>query len=176
MPVTAADRILGRADAPVTVIEYASFTCPSCARFHADIVPGLKKSYIDSGKVRLVYRDFPLDRVAFAASVVARCSAADRYFGVVDLLFREQPRWAGAKDPMGALTGLAMLAGVSQAEAGDLPEGRRAAKGGAPATPDGQPEIPGGVDADPDRKQREVSRRLSLEQLGAVIDAILSGS
>ena len=114
VPVTADDRILGRADAPVTIVEYASFTCGHCARFHADIVPELKKAYIDTGKARLVYRDFPLDRQAFAASVVARCSAANRYFGFVDLLFSEQPRWAGAQDPLAALTGLAMLGGISK--------------------------------------------------------------
>ena len=114
VPVTAADRVLGRAGAPVTIVEYASFTCPHCAHFHADVLPGLKKDYIDTGKARLVYRDFPLDRYAMAASVVARCAARDRYFGIVDLLFREQPRWSGAKNPMAALTGLAMLAGISK--------------------------------------------------------------
>ena len=114
VPVTAADRVLGRTDAPVTIVEYASFTCPHCAHFHADILPELKKAYIDTGKARLVYRDFPLDRYALAASVVARCAAGDRYFGVVDLLYREQPRWSGANNPMAALTGLALLAGMSK--------------------------------------------------------------
>ena len=114
VPVTATDKVLGRAGAPVTIVEYASFTCPHCAHFHADILPQLKKTYIDTGKARLVYRDFPLDRYALAASVVARCAARDRYFGMVDLLYREQPRWSGAKNPMAALTGLAMLAGISK--------------------------------------------------------------
>ena len=114
VPVTAADRVLGRADARVTIVEYASFTCPHCARLHADILPELKKAYIDTGKARLVYRDFPLDRYALAASVVARCAGGNRYFGIVDLLYREQPRWSGAKNPMAALTGLAMLAGLSK--------------------------------------------------------------
>ena len=114
VPVTAADKVLGRADAPVTIVEYASFTCGHCAQFHADIVPELKKAYIDTGKVRLVFRDFPLDRHAFAASIVARCSAGDRYFGFVDLLFREQPRWAGTQNPFAALSGLALLGGISK--------------------------------------------------------------
>lgn len=114
VPVTAADRVLGRADAPVTIVEYASFTCPSCARVHADILPALKKAYVDTGKARLVFRDFPLDRYALAASVVARCAAPNRYFGFVDLLFSEQPRWASAKNPMAALTGLALLGGISK--------------------------------------------------------------
>ena len=112
--IDAGDKVLGRADARVTIVEYASFTCPHCAHFHADILPELKKAYIDTGKARLVYRDFPLDRYALAASVVARCAADNRYFGFVDLLFREQPRWSGAKNPVAALGGLAMLAGISK--------------------------------------------------------------
>ena len=111
VPVTAADNVLGRAGAPVTIVEYASFTCPHCAQFHTDILPGLKKAYIDTGKARLVYRDFPLDRAAFAASLVARCATGNRYFGIVDLLFREQARWTGARDTMAALRRLATLAG-----------------------------------------------------------------
>lgn len=114
VPVTAADNVLGRAGAPVTIVEYASFTCPHCAQFHADILPGLKKAYIDTGKARLVYRDFPLDRAAFAASLVARCATGSRYFGVVDLLFKEQARWASARDQMAALRRLATLAGISK--------------------------------------------------------------
>ena len=114
VPVTAGDNVLGQAGAPVTIVEYASFTCPHCARFHGDILPELKKAYIDTGKARLVYRDFPLDRAAFAASVVARCATGSRYFGIVDLLFREQSRWAGARDRMAALRRLATLAGISK--------------------------------------------------------------
>ena len=114
VPVTAGDNVLGQAGAPVTIVEYASFTCPHCARFHADILPELKKAYIDTGKARLVYRDFPLDRAAFAASVVARCATGSRYFGIVDLLFREQSRWAGARDRMAALRRLATLSGISK--------------------------------------------------------------
>lgn len=114
VPLTAGDKVLGRAGAPVTIVEYASFTCPHCAQFHAEILPELKKAYIDTGKARLVFRDFPLDRAAFAASVVARCAATGRYFGIVDLLFREQPRWASARDPMAALGRLAIVAGISK--------------------------------------------------------------
>lgn len=114
VPVTAGDNVLGQAGAPVTIVEYASFTCPHCARFHADILPELKKAYIDTGKARLVYRDFPLDRAAFAASVVARCATGSRYFGIVDLLYREQSRWAGARDRMAALRRLATLSGISK--------------------------------------------------------------
>ena len=114
VPVTAEDKVLGQAGAPVTIVEYASFTCPHCAQFHSEILPDLKKAYVDTGKARLVFRDFPLDRSAFAASVVARCATASRYFGIVDLLFREQPRWSGARDPMAALGRIAILAGISK--------------------------------------------------------------
>ena len=110
VPVTAGERMLGSAGAPVTIVEYASFTCPHCARFHADILPELKKAYIDAGKARLVFRDFPLDRSALAASVVARCASAGRYYGVVDSS-SGTTRWAGARDAMAALRRLATLRG-----------------------------------------------------------------
>ena len=78
-PVTAADRVLGRADAPVTVIEYASFTCSHCAAFHNEVLPAFKARFIDSGQVRLVYRNLPTApvNVAAAASAVAVCAAPD---------------------------------------------------------------------------------------------------
>ncbi len=116
VPVSAEDNVLGRADAPVTIVEYSSFTCPHCARFHTDVLPQLKEAYIDTGKVRLVFRDFPLDRFALAASMLARCAPRERYFGFVDFLFRDQPRWTGAKDPLAALGRLAKLGGLSQAK------------------------------------------------------------
>lgn len=107
---------LGRADAPVTIVEYASLTCPHCARFHADILPALKTEFIDTGKVRLVYRDFPLDRLALAAATTARCAGRDRYFGFIDTFFARQANWARDSDPLGALGRLARLGGMSQAD------------------------------------------------------------
>jgi len=88
------DNILGDIDAPVTVIEYASMTCPHCANFHKLVLPELKKKYIDTGKVRLVFREFPLDRFAFAAAALARCSGEKRFFPFVDMLFSKQDSWA----------------------------------------------------------------------------------
>ncbi len=111
--VTADDFVLGRADAPITVVEYASLTCPHCAKFHAEVLPKLKKAYIDTGKVRLVYRDFPLDRYALAASMLARCAGRDRYFDFVDLLYRDQTRWARSNNPMRSLGQIARLGGLT---------------------------------------------------------------
>ena len=92
---------LGPEDAKVTVIEYASFTCPHCARFHADQFQKLKRDYIDTGKVRFVFRDVYFDRYGLWAAMVARCGGRERFFGIVDLLFTRQRDWIGdGKDPV----------------------------------------------------------------------------
>ena len=82
--VTAADRVLGRADAPVTVIEYASFTCSHCAAWTNDVLPAFKTRYIDTGKVKLVFRDLPTQpaQVAATAAAIARCAAPEKFFDV----------------------------------------------------------------------------------------------
>jgi protein-disulfide isomerase len=92
------DLVLGRADAPVVVIEYASLTCPACARFHNEVLPRLKADYVEPGHVKFIFRDFPLDRVAMQAAQIARCVAPERYFGFLDLLFRQQEQWASGRD------------------------------------------------------------------------------
>ena len=79
------------------MIEYASLTCPHCAQFHNDVLPNVKKTLIETGKVRLIYRDFPLDRAALVASMLARCSGRDRYFGFLDVLFKGQANWARSR-------------------------------------------------------------------------------
>lgn len=91
-PVTAADRILGRADAPVTVVEYASFTCPHCGHWQTTVLPAFKTRFIDTGKVRLVYRDLPTapQNVAAAAAMVGRCAAPGRFFDVARAFFAGQ--------------------------------------------------------------------------------------
>src|SRR5216683_4062242 len=80
--VTPKDRVLGQADAPVTIIEYASLTCPHCAAFDRDTLPKIRQNWIDTGKAKLVYRDFPLDGWALRAAMVARCAPPERYFGL----------------------------------------------------------------------------------------------
>jgi protein-disulfide isomerase len=99
-PVTANDRVLGRADAPVTVVEYASFVCPHCAAWHKDVYPAFKARYIDTGKVKLVYRNLPTspENLAMTAAGVARCSRPEKFFDVVDSFFDAQPAlFAGSR-------------------------------------------------------------------------------
>ncbi|MGE0747828.1 MAG: DsbA family protein [Rhodospirillales bacterium] len=115
--VTASDHVMGKADAPVTVIEYASMTCPHCAVFHGTVLPKIKSEYVDAGKVRVVFRDFPLDRLALTASVIARCAEPERYLSFVDVLFSSQLSWARSENPLDALKKVAALGGVGEAKA-----------------------------------------------------------
>jgi protein-disulfide isomerase len=107
------DYLLGNRDAKVTVIEYASLTCPHCAALNNEVLPRIKKEYVETGKVRYVYRDFPLDQVALQASVLARCTGPDRFFGFVDVLFSSQNSWARSNDPIKALEQVGKLGGVT---------------------------------------------------------------
>lgn len=108
------DKALGQADAPVTIVEYASLTCVHCANFHANTFPTLKEKYIDSGKVRLIFREFPLDPLATAAAMVARCAPENRYFPLVSVLFQQQRNWVGSDKPLEELLAIARQAGFSQ--------------------------------------------------------------
>ncbi len=110
------DLALGDPKAPVTMIEYASMTCPHCAHFQETTFPQIKKRYIDTGKVRYILRDFPLDNLAGAAFVLAHCAAKDdpvKYYSMVDTLFREQLQWAVEK-PVPPLMAIAKQAGLSE--------------------------------------------------------------
>lgn len=112
------DMVMGAPNAPVTIIEYASLTCPHCANFHTGSLPQIKEQYIDKGLVKFVYRDFPLDRAALWASMLARCAGPDRYFAFLDVLFRQQSTWARGNDPQqiqDALKRLSRLGGFSDA-------------------------------------------------------------
>ena len=108
------ERILGSPDAPVTIIEYASLTCPHCAKFHSETLPELKKKWIEPGRARLVYRDFPLDGLALRAAALAECLDDAHYFAFLDTLYRSQQIWARSQDPLGALAQTARLAGLDQ--------------------------------------------------------------
>ena len=107
------EKVLGNADAPVTIVEYASMTCPHCAAFHATTLPEIKTKYIDTGKARLIMREFPFDPRAEAGFMLARCSE-DKYFAMVDVLFKQQSNWARAEDAQAALLQISKLAGFSQ--------------------------------------------------------------
>jgi protein-disulfide isomerase len=116
-PQALPDIVQGKADAPVSIIEYASMTCPHCARFHAETYPTLRDKYINTGKVRFVLREFPLDPRAAAAFMLARCSGdGDKRTAVIDLLFNAQESWAYSDTPLDALANLMKQTGMSSKE------------------------------------------------------------
>ena len=108
------DRVMGNPDAAVEILEYSSLTCPHCASFHRETLGQLKKEFIDTGKVKLTYRDFPLDGLALRAAMLARCAPEDRYFAFLETLFHNQSNWTRAADPLGALGQIARLGGMSR--------------------------------------------------------------
>jgi protein-disulfide isomerase len=110
------DHVEGDPNAPITLIEYASFTCPHCAHFASVELPELKKKWIDTGKVKLVYRDFPLDETAARAAQLAQCAGNDKYFAVIDMIFRGQANWATASDPLAELSKSLRIAGMGEKE------------------------------------------------------------
>ncbi len=115
VPPPLGDRTLGKDDAPVTMIEYASMTCPHCASFHDKVYPELKKRYIDPGKMRFIFREFPLDTLAAAASMLARCTGGDKAFPLIEVLFEKQKDWAfGEGNPVPRLFEIAKQAGFTQ--------------------------------------------------------------
>jgi len=116
LQITADDRILGNPDAPITIIEYASLTCPHCAHFTNDVLPEIKKEWIDTGKAKLVLRDFPLDEPALRAAMIARCAPPDRYYAFADTFFATQEKWVRTADYHDALARLAKLGGMSKDE------------------------------------------------------------
>lgn len=111
LEVTEDDRVLGEADAPVTIIEYASTTCNHCATFHEEVLPTVKQDWIDEGRAKLVLRHFVLNQLDLRASMVAQCLEGRRYFGFMDILFRSQREWA-VNDGEQALSTLQRLAGT----------------------------------------------------------------
>ena len=112
------DMVQGAEDAPITVIEYASFTCPHCARFHSDVYKLLRENYIDTGKVKFIFREVYFDKYGMWASMIARCSGPDRFFGMTDLILNSQSTWARAGDDLAiveALRKIGRLSGMQDA-------------------------------------------------------------
>jgi protein-disulfide isomerase len=114
VPGPLGDIAQGPADAKVTIIEYASLTCPHCATFHRETYPTLKSRYIDTGKVRYVLREFPLDPLATAGFMLARCDGEQKYYPIVDMLFQQQRAWTSTDKPLDALRQMMRQAGFSQ--------------------------------------------------------------
>lgn len=115
-PEALPDMVMGKADAPVTVIEYASMTCPHCAHFSETTFPELKKRYIDTGKVRYIFREFPLDNLAAAAFMLARCAGeldSSKYYAMIETMFAQQRTWAVEK-PIPPLMAIAKQAGFTE--------------------------------------------------------------
>jgi protein-disulfide isomerase len=110
------DIVQGSADAPVTIVEYASMTCSHCAAFQAETLPKLKAKYVDTGKVKLILREFPLDPLATAASMLARCAGPDKRIAIVDMLYATQKSWAFVDKPLEALAAAVKQAGISQGD------------------------------------------------------------
>ena len=115
-PPALPDIVEGKADAPAAIVEYASMTCSHCAAFHKDVWPRLKAKYVDTGKAKFVLREFPLDGLALAAFMLARCAGPEKRDAVVDRLFDRQADWAFADKPLDRLKAEALAAGLSSAD------------------------------------------------------------
>jgi protein-disulfide isomerase len=111
---TLKDIAIGKDDAKITIVEYASMTCPHCKHFHETTLPEITKKYLDTGKARLILREFPFDPRAAAAFMLARCSPEDKYYPMVSVLFQQQQTWSAAEDAQAALLQISKLAGFSE--------------------------------------------------------------
>jgi len=167
------DHVEGDPNAPITLIEYASFTCPHCAHFNTVELPEIKKKWIDTGKVKLVYRDFPLDETAARAAELAQCAGNDKYFAVVDMIFRGQLNWATASDPIAELSKSFRIAGMGDKEVQACLANQKVADGVIASYRGGEQ---AGVDSTPtlfiNGEQFKGAR--SLEELDAAFDKALN--
>jgi protein-disulfide isomerase len=170
------EQSLGDPQAPVTIIEYASLTCPHCAQFHTEVLPELKERYIVPGKVRLIYRDFPLDQRALTAAALAHCAGPDRYFSFLDVLFQTQASWAQADDHIAALKRLGKLGGLSEEQMDACLADQELTDGILRIRLEGQNQHD--ISSTPtliiDGKTYAGAR--DIEELGAVIDPLVGGS
>ena len=107
---------MGDESAPIKMTEFASLTCGHCAKFHNEVFPKIKKEYIDTGKILFTYKDFPLDKFALKASVIARCSGNDKFFSFLKVLYNKQKDWTRTQDPFKSLLKIAKLGGLKNDE------------------------------------------------------------
>ena len=103
------EMILGDVNAPIEIIEYASMTCPHCANFHSEVYPQLKENYIETGKVKFVFREVYFDKYGMWASMIARCAGPDRFFGVIDQMFEKQKTWSRVGNDLAIVTELSKI-------------------------------------------------------------------
>jgi protein-disulfide isomerase len=118
-PPSPLDMVRGKTDAPLTVIEYGSLTCPHCAEFEKEILPELQRDWIDTGKIRFIFRDMPRDRLDLQAFQFAHCSGDDRFFAFLDSLYGSQVVWVPSPDPVAEFVRLGRLGGLSEAKIRD---------------------------------------------------------
>lgn len=116
LALTSNDVVLGDADAPVTMIEYASMTCGHCAHFHTDTFPQIKKNYIETGKIRFVLRDMPWDTLATAVTKITRCVPDDEFYNYASAFLSTQQSWVRSNDPIAELKKVARLGGMDEAK------------------------------------------------------------
>jgi protein-disulfide isomerase len=110
------ERALGNPNAPITVIEYASLTCPHCASFQRDVFPRVKKEFIDTGKIRFIVREFPIGRTSGAAAIATRCVPPEKYFSLFSAFLLRQPEWVSQEVRPDAIYSVAKSSGLSRAE------------------------------------------------------------
>jgi protein-disulfide isomerase len=108
------ERVLGKPDAPITVIEYVSLTCPHCANFHKSVFPQVKKAYIDTGKVRFIVREFPIGRTSGNAAIANRCASEDKYFFLLGQFLSRQPEWVSQEVRPDAIYAIAKASGMTR--------------------------------------------------------------
>ncbi len=107
------DMVIGSDNAKIDIVEYASYTCPHCATFHTDVYPKLKQNYIETGHVRFTYREVYFDKYGLWASMIARCAGPEKFFGLTDLIYKSQEKWARAGEDTAIVSELSKLAKVA---------------------------------------------------------------
>lgn len=169
------EKSFGSAEAPVTVIEYASLTCPHCRNFHINTWPAIKEKYVDTGKVRFIMREFPFDPRSSGGFMLARCAGEDKWYPVVDLLYRSQESWARVPDGVAALKSLMGMTGMSgeQVEAclGDQAMLEK-------VTTVMQTGVSYGVDSTPTFfiNGEKTTGALTIEQFSAIVDPLIAAA
>jgi protein-disulfide isomerase len=165
--------VLGDPNAPVTVIEYASLSCDHCGAFHRETLPKFKERYIDTGKVKLVFRDFPLEQNALRAAMIARCAGPERRAIFVDVFFKEQESWSHARNPLAAIKQLAKLGGMGEQAIEACLSDKALEEGILSARLEGQQKY--GVSSTPTFivNGKAYSGNRSIDEFAAIIDPLL---